>query len=118
MTVVPQGDGGITRGDESGDLYDVLELILDRGLTVDAFARVPLAGIESLRVDARSVVADADTYMRYAAACGRLDVDPGSGPAARLTERGGATVESGARSGPTGRHPSSRRERGASGAEE
>ena len=34
MTVVPQGGGGMSRGG-TGSLYDVLELILDRGLVID-----------------------------------------------------------------------------------
>ena len=50
MTVVPaQQSGGA--GGTSG-LYDVIELILDRGLVIDAFVRVSLVGIEILKIDA------------------------------------------------------------------
>lgn len=46
MTVVPaQQSGG---GGGSSGLYDVLELILDRGLVIDAFIRASLVGIEIL----------------------------------------------------------------------
>jgi len=55
----------------------VLELILDRGLVVDAYARVSLAGIEIVTIDARIVVASVDTYLRFAEAVGRIDL-PGT----------------------------------------
>lgn len=63
---MPQGAAG--GGGGSGNLYDVLELVLDRGLVIDAFARVSLIGIEILKVDARVVVASVDTYLRFAEA--------------------------------------------------
>ncbi|MEU6812511.1 gas vesicle protein GvpJ [Streptomyces sp. NPDC046831] len=59
----------------AGTLYDVLELILDRGMVIDVFARVSLVGIEILKVDARIVVASVDTYLRFAEACNRLDLE-------------------------------------------
>lgn len=73
MTVTtrsPDGGGNTRRG----TLYDVLELILDRGLVIDAFVRVSLVGIELLTIDARIVVASVDTYLRFAQACNRLDL--------------------------------------------
>ncbi|MFI8946391.1 gas vesicle structural protein GvpA [Streptomyces sp. NPDC053750] len=59
----------------AGTLYDVLELILDRGMVIDVFVRVSLVGIEILKVDARIVVASVDTYLRFAEACNRLDLE-------------------------------------------
>jgi hypothetical protein len=59
----------------AGTLYDVLDLILDRGIVIDAFIRVSLVGIEILKIDARIVVASVDTYLRFAAACNRLDLE-------------------------------------------
>jgi gas vesicle structural protein len=59
----------------AGTLYDVLELILDRGMVIDVFVRVSLVGIEILKVDARIVVASVDTYLRVAEACNRLDLE-------------------------------------------
>ncbi|WP_328540277.1 gas vesicle protein GvpJ [Streptomyces sp. NBC_00344] len=59
----------------AGTLYDVLELILDRGMVIDVFVRVSLVGIEILKIDARIVVASVDTYLRFAEACNRLDLD-------------------------------------------
>jgi hypothetical protein len=63
----------VARSSSSG-LYDVLELILDKGLVIDVFVRVSLIGIEILTVDARIVIASVDTYLRFAEAVNRLDL--------------------------------------------
>ena len=63
----------MSRGGPSG-LADVLEVLLDKGLVIDAFVRVSLVGIELLTVDARIVVASVDTYLRFAEAVNRLDL--------------------------------------------
>ncbi|GAB1340514.1 hypothetical protein ACE1SV_71040 [Streptomyces sp. E-15] len=93
MTMVTQQGGG---GGSSG-LYDVLELVLDRGLVIDAFVRVSLVGIEILKIDVRVVVASVDTYLRFAEACNRLDLEAGPRKPAGLTELTGKLTESGAR---------------------
>jgi gas vesicle structural protein len=67
------GSGYVARSSSSG-LYDVLELILDKGLVIDVFIRVSLIGIEILTVDARIVIASVDTYLRFAEAVNRLDL--------------------------------------------
>jgi len=67
------GTGYVARSSSSG-LYDVLELILDKGLVIDVFVRVSLIGIEILTVDARIVIASVDTYLRFAEAVNRLDL--------------------------------------------
>ncbi|MDT0451137.1 gas vesicle structural protein GvpA [Streptomyces hesseae] len=95
MSVVPaQRSGGA--GGTSG-LYDVLELVLDRGLVIDAFVRVSLVGIEILKIDVRVVVASVDTYLRFAEACNRLDLEAGPHRSAGLPELVGEVTESGAR---------------------
>src|SRR5206468_11455488 len=66
--------GYITRAPRSSGLADVLEILLDRGLVVDAFVRVSLVGIELLTVDLRVVIASVDTYLRYAEGVERLGV--------------------------------------------
>ncbi|MEV8100758.1 gas vesicle protein GvpJ, partial [Kitasatospora sp. NPDC085879] len=71
MTVVPQSQAGVSRSGSTGSLYDILELILDRGLVIDVFIRVSLVGIEILKIDIRIVVASVDTYLRFAEACNR-----------------------------------------------
>ncbi|MEB8342837.1 gas vesicle structural protein GvpA [Streptomyces endophyticus] len=95
MTVVPaqqSGGGGGTSG-----LYDVLELVLDRGLVIDAFVRVSLVGIEILKIDVRVVVASVDTYLRFAEACNRLDLEAGPKRNPGLPDLVGDMTESGAR---------------------
>lgn len=67
------GSGYLARSSSSG-LYDVLELILDKGLVIDVFVRVSLIGIEILTIDARIVIASVDTYLRFAEAVNRLDL--------------------------------------------
>jgi gas vesicle structural protein len=55
-------------------LADVIEIILDQGLVIDAYLRLSLVGIEVLTIDARIVVASVDTYLRFAEAVSRLDI--------------------------------------------
>ncbi|MEU9881740.1 gas vesicle structural protein GvpA [Streptomyces phaeochromogenes] len=95
MTVVPaqqSGGGGGTSG-----LYDVLELVLDRGIVIDAFIRVSLVGIEILKIDVRVVIASVDTYLRFAEACNRLDLEAGPKRSPGLPDLVGEITESGAR---------------------
>jgi hypothetical protein len=66
--------GYITRAPRSSGLADVLEILLDRGLVIDAYVRVSLVGIELLTVDLRVVIASVDTYLRFAEAVNRLDL--------------------------------------------
>ena len=91
---VAQQQGG--RGGPSG-LADVLEVLLDKGLVIDAFVRVSLVGIELLTVDARVVVASVDTYLRFAEAVNRLDLTPAPN-AQTLGDLVEGGVERGARS--------------------
>lgn len=72
MTVITDG---VVCAPRAGTLYDVLDLILDRGIVIDAFVRVSLVGIEILKIDARIVVASVDTYLRFAEVCNRLDLE-------------------------------------------
>jgi gas vesicle structural protein len=59
----------------SSSLAEVVDLILDKGLVIDAYVRVSVLGIELLTIDARIVIASVDTYLRFAEAVGRLDID-------------------------------------------
>jgi gas vesicle structural protein len=72
------GGGYVQRSSSSG-LYDVLDLLLDKGLVIDVFLRVSLVGIELLTVDARIVIASVDTYLRFAEAVNRLDLNESGG---------------------------------------
>lgn len=75
MTVAAtrSGSGYLDRPSPSG-LADVVEVILDKGLVIDAYVRVSLVGIEILTIDARIVIASVDTYLRFAEATNRLDL--------------------------------------------
>src|SRR5216117_2716058 len=64
-----------TTGPRPSSLADVLDLILDKGLVIDAYVRVSVIGIEILTIDARIVVASVDTYLRFAEAVNRLDLN-------------------------------------------
>jgi len=69
-----QEGGFLQRSPHPSSLYDVLDLILDKGLVIDLYVRVSLVGIELLTIDARIVIASVDTYLRFAEAVNRLDL--------------------------------------------
>lgn len=66
--------GAIARAPRPSSLADVLDLILDKGLVIDAYVRISAVGIELLTIDARIVIASVDTYLHYAEAVNRLDI--------------------------------------------
>jgi hypothetical protein len=74
MSMVPS-PGSALAGPSSGNISDVVGLILEKGLVIDAYVRVSLVGIEVLTIDARVVVAGVETYMRFAEAAGRLNLE-------------------------------------------
>jgi gas vesicle structural protein len=76
-------------------LVDVLDVILDKGLVIDAYVRVSLVGIELLTIDARIVIASVDTYLKFAEAVNRLDIASQEGGLPDLLDKG---MESGAES--------------------
>jgi len=79
MPIARQQPGGYLERPRPGGLADVIDIVLDKGLVVDAYVRVSVVGIEVLTIDARIVVASVDTYLRFADAVNRLDVTD-SGP--------------------------------------
>jgi hypothetical protein len=60
----------VQRTSGGGSLVDVLNVILDKGIVIDAWARVSVVGLEILTIEARIVIASVDTYLRYAEAIG------------------------------------------------
>lgn len=73
MTVATQS---VNRAPRPSGLADVLDLVLDKGIVIDAYVRLALVGIEILTLDARIVIASVDTYLRFAEAVNRLDLQP------------------------------------------
>lgn len=99
MTAPAQSPGTDPLASEprSGGLGDVLDVILDKGLVIDAFIRVSLVGIEILTIDARIVVASVDTYMYFAERAHRLEMGGGQGSAKQgLAGMMGSLAEGGA----------------------
>src|SRR5688572_31532423 len=70
-----RSDPHVRRPPSSAGLYDVLDLILDKGIVIDAFVRVSLVGIELVTIDLRVVIASVDTYLRYAEGAERLQLN-------------------------------------------
>src|ERR671931_1726952 len=66
--------GSMNRAPRPSNLAEVLDLILDKGIVIDAYVRVAAIGIELLTIDARIVIASVDTYLRFAEAVNRLDL--------------------------------------------
>ena len=74
MTAIQSSASGYLSRPTGGGLAEVIDIILDKGLVIDAYVRVSLIGIEILTIDARIVIASVDTYLRFAEAVNRLDL--------------------------------------------
>ena len=76
MAVATHGTASnyLQRAPSPSGLADVVDLILDKGLVIDAYIRIAVIGIELITIDARIVIASVDTYLRFAEAVNRLDL--------------------------------------------
>ena len=76
MAIATRGTASnyLQRAPSPSGLADVIDVILDKGLVLDAYIRVSVIGIEVLTIDARIVIASVDTYLRFAEAVNRLDL--------------------------------------------
>ena len=79
MAIAHAAPSGYMERPRPSGLADVIEIILDKGLVIDAYVRVSLIGIELITIDARIVIASVDTYLRFAEAVNRLDLTQTSG---------------------------------------
>lgn len=70
FTSFPLTAMAVQKNMSSSSLVEVVDRILDKGVVVDAWARVSLVGIELLSIEARAVVASVETYLKYAEAIG------------------------------------------------
>jgi hypothetical protein len=95
MAIATNGSAAnyLQRAPSPSGLADVVDLILDKGLVIDAYVRVAVIGIELITIDARIVVASVDTYLRFAGAVNRLDLTATElGGLPELRERGAEEV--------------------------
>ena len=60
----------IQKNMDSSSLAEVVDRLFDKGIVIDAWARVSLVGIEILSIEARVVIASVETYLKYAEAIG------------------------------------------------
>src|SRR4029079_10417116 len=74
MAVANAAPSGYLERPRPSGVADVIEIILDKGIVIDAYVRVSLIGIELITIDARIVIASVDTYLRFAEAVNRLDL--------------------------------------------
>ena len=79
----------VERSPSGSSLIDVLDRVLDKGIVIDAWARVSVVGIELLTVDTRVVVASIATYFEHSDALAQL---PNTGAPARRVFAAGASA--------------------------
>lgn len=60
----------VEKTNASSSIVEVVDRVLDKGVVIDAWARVSLVGIELVSIEARIVVASVETYLKYAEAIG------------------------------------------------
>ena len=63
-----------------GNLLDVLDRVLDKGIVIDGWGRVSIAGIDLIGIDGWVVVASIHTYLNYAESLGLSPRLPTSAP--------------------------------------
>jgi len=92
MAVATRGTSSnyLQRAPSPSGLAEVLDVILDKGLVIDAYVRVSVIGIELVTIDARIVIASVDTYLRFAEAVNRLDLSTKDGVGIQELQRDGA----------------------------
>jgi len=99
MAVATRGTASnyLQRAPSPSGLADVVDLILDKGLVIDAYVRIAVIGIELITIDARIVIASVDTYLRFAEAVNRLDLNETElGGLPELQEKGAEKMTEGA----------------------
>jgi hypothetical protein len=58
----------VTKSNDSANLAEMVALILDKGIVIDAWVKLSMVGIELLLIEARVVIASIETYLKYAEA--------------------------------------------------
>jgi hypothetical protein len=70
----------IKRAAPQASVIEVLDRVLDRGIVIEVWLRVSVAGITLIDVDARVVVASIDTYVRQSDAVAQALFAPPPSP--------------------------------------
>lgn len=93
--------GGVQKMGGASGLAEVLAVILEKGIVIDAWVRLSIIGIEILTLEIRAVIASVDTYLRYAEAIGltTLAAAPRTGEPMTLPGLNGSGNGNGARAG-------------------
>jgi hypothetical protein len=65
-----------------GNLLDVLDRVLDKGIVIDGWGRVSVAGIDLIGIEGWVVVASIHTYLNYAESLGLTPLVDASRPSA------------------------------------
>jgi uncharacterized protein YuzE len=65
----------LERTASKSNLIDVLDRVIDKGIVIDAWMGLSVAGIELVTVEARVIVASIQTYLKHADAV--TQVTPG-----------------------------------------
>ena len=106
MAVATQGTASnyLQRAPSPSGLADVVDLILDKGLVIDAYVRVAVIGIELVTIDARVVIASVDTYLRFAEQVNRLDLTQTEAAGLKELREGGHGGKNGSSKPDTAHH--------------
>ena len=70
----------LQRQSTAASLIDVLDRVLDKGIVIDAWVALSVAGINLVTIDARIVAASVETYLRNADSVARILEPPRSRP--------------------------------------
>jgi hypothetical protein len=69
----------LERSAGTASVIDVLDHVLDKGIVIDAWVNVALAGIDLITIEARVVVASIDTYLNYSGPLSGFNARPALG---------------------------------------
>jgi hypothetical protein len=90
----------VRKKSESASVAELVDMILDKGIVIDAWTSVPVLGLELLTVEARVVAISVARYLRYAEMTGFS----ASGPPAQVPVQVVEVLSArGAGPGPVGR---------------
>jgi gas vesicle structural protein len=104
VTVATTGgsqSGALERGGSGGNLADVVETVLDKGVVIDAQVSIAVVGIQLVEINARVVIASVETYLKFAETVDRLSITPEGqkGLPDLVEDAGGAAAKGKAASG-------------------